>query len=343
MQLNVPTPSEQPFVHQSQLLRAVLKIIGVFSLLIGTINIFAFERFDIAAFNFVSAIVALLLLIYFQRSKQLLRTSWLTCAAVTFNVLMFIHLANGESYSVLWVMILPPIMFFLLGRAVGAWLTAALFLYVIVFMALQLPSAEPRAFSISGLLNITEVCIALWFLFRFYEGSRESAYRQLERQSMTDKLTGLYNRIKLDAVVAEQHQLVSSGQLKRSIVVIADIDDFKSINDQLGHIQGDKVLQHAATLLRNFTRDDGIIGRWGGEEFMLILPNYTLTQAQHYSDLLRRYIADHGTPFAQPLTMSFGLAELGKEIPAEQTFIRADRALYRAKEAGRNCVKVAHS
>ncbi|MFC0445643.1 diguanylate cyclase [Pseudidiomarina halophila] len=333
--------AEQSLFHQSQLLRAVLKIIAIFSVLIGSINVFLFNSYDTALFNYVSFIVALFLLFYFKDPSRLKLTSWLACAAVIFNVMVFIHIARGQNYSVLWIMIIPPIVFFLLGRKMGAWITGSLFLYVIGFMAVVIQHTEMRTLGFGALLNIIEVCIALWFLFRFYEGSRESAYRALEIQSITDKLTGLYNRIKLDSVVAEQHRQLAAGQLNHSSVVIADIDNFKEINDRLGHIQGDKVLQQAARLLRSFTRDDGIVGRWGGEEFMLILPDYSVDQAKHYSELLRRYIADNDAAFGQTLTMSFGVAELHAEASFEHTFIKADRALYQAKQAGRNCVMVA--
>ncbi|MGQ4277128.1 GGDEF domain-containing protein [Pseudidiomarina sp. E22-M8] len=328
--------------HQSQLLRTVLKIMAVFSLLIGSINVFAFNSYDAALFNYVSFFGAIFLLIYFRDPDRLKLTSWLTCAAIIFNVLVFIHIANGQNYSILWVMIIPPIVFFLLGRKVGAWVTATLFLYVIGFMAVQIRQPEMRTLGTGALLNIIEVCIALWFLFRFYEGSRESAYRELEIQSITDKLTGLYNRLKLDSVVAGQHRQLANGQLEHSSVVIADIDNFKDINDRLGHIQGDKVLRHTARLLRDFTCDQGVVGRWGGEEFMIILPDYNLDQAKLYSEQLRHFIADNKAAFGQPLTMSFGVAKLHAEKSFEHTFINADRALYRAKQAGRNCVMVAN-
>ncbi|MDN7138214.1 GGDEF domain-containing protein [Pseudidiomarina sp. 1APP75-27a] len=336
------TYTDQSAHHQSQLLRAVLKIIALFSVIIGSINVFVFASYDTALFNYVSFAVASGLLLYFRNHRQLILTSWLACAAVIFNVMVFIHLANGQNYAILWVMIIPPIVFFLLGRKLGAWITGLLFLYVIAFMAIQIQQPMPRALGLGALLNIIEVCVALWFLFRFYEGSRESAYRELEIQSVTDKLTGLYNRIKLDSVVAMQHRQLGTGQVSHSTVVIADIDNFKAINDSLGHIKGDEVLRHAAQLLRDFTRNDGLVGRWGGEEFMLILPGYTLEQAKLYSERLRQYIADNETAFGQTLTMSFGVAALHPKKSFEHTFIEADRALYRAKEEGRNCVRVSN-
>ncbi|WP_377159281.1 hypothetical protein [Pseudidiomarina halophila] len=100
--------AEQSLFHQSQLLRAVLKIIAIFSVLIGSINVFLFNSYDTALFNYVSFIVALFLLFYFKDPSRLKLTSWLACAAVIFNVMVFIHIARGQNYSVLWIMIIPP-------------------------------------------------------------------------------------------------------------------------------------------------------------------------------------------------------------------------------------------
>ena len=341
MQHSASLQSEHSVRHQSTLLRAVLRIMLVFSLLIGALNVFVFNAYLIASFNFISFAAAALLLLYFNDEAKLKRTSWLACFTVIFNVVMFINIAQGQNYSVLWVMIVPPIVFFLLGRRMGALLSALLFAYTVYFIAQQIDRPQPETLGLAAVLNVLEVCIALWFIYRFYEGSRETAYRELKLQSITDKLTSLYNRSHLDTLLSDLQVRMQSGALKQACIVIIDIDHFKEINDQFGHIQGDKILQNAARQLREFTRERALIGRWGGEEFLLILPNFTLTEARDYCEQLRKGIAATKHFQNLTLTMSFGVADYNPNKSIEQALIQADRALYCAKENGRNRVELA--
>ncbi|HET8816430.1 MAG TPA: GGDEF domain-containing protein [Pseudidiomarina sp.] len=321
--------------HQYTLVMSVLWIIGVFSFVIGTLNVVVFAAYELAVFNYISLVAAALIGAYHKRHRQLRRSSWLVCIAITFNVMMFMHLVTGNSYSVLWVTVIPPIVFFLLGRKVGAWYTAIVFGYTIAFMAYQLPRAEPLTMGLGSLLNMIEVFTAHWFLFRHYEKSRADAYDELERLSNTDRLTGLANRLSLDATLA-QFTRSDNNNLNEAAIVLADIDHFKTINDRFGHLQGDRVLQHIAQLLRLQVRESDFVGRWGGEEFMLILPNTSTTEAFAICEQLREHIAELKLFPNERTTMSFGLASLQPNQAPEQAVAAADQALYEAKHQGRN-------
>ncbi|RUO72062.1 GGDEF domain-containing protein [Pseudidiomarina sediminum] len=331
--------NEQSYSHQATLLKGVLKVIAVFSLLIGSLNVVVFASYQVASFNFLSVALATLVYGYFLRTKNLKVASWLTCLFVIFNVAVFIHLTKGENYALLWVMVLPPIVFFLLGRKLGAWVVGLIFVYVIGYMYFQLQPPRQDTLGMGALLNITEVCLALWFIFRFYESSRESAYREIEHQSITDKLTRLYNRSKLDHVLAEVHHHLQSGKYQRAAIAILDIDHFKDVNDRVGHIVGDEVLQHVARELKHCVTKHGVLGRWGGEEFLVLLPSYSVEDAVTFCEQVRRYIERGTSPSGEKLTISIGVAPLNATQSTEHALIAADRALYQAKQAGRNCVR----
>ncbi|WP_417690374.1 GGDEF domain-containing protein [Pseudidiomarina sp.] len=333
--------TSQSFRHQAQLLTAVLKIIAVFSLLIGSLNVFLFAAYLVAMFNFFTAMTSGAILLFYKRTENLHLASWLTCLAVVFNVAVFIHIADGRNYSILWVMIIPPIVFFLLGRRIGAWLTAIVFVYSIVFMAYQLQQPRQETQGLGALLNIIEVCTALWFLFRFYEGSRQAAHRELEELSATDKLTGLANRSKLDNLLFITHKQLSSHEIQTATVVICDIDHFKRINDELGHLEGDRVLQALAHKIRANVGSRGAVGRWGGEEFMLIFANQDVQTTAQFCEDLRAAVESRISSSQSTLTLSFGIAALHPQHSIEHALLHADRALYRAKQDGRNCVRCA--
>lgn len=165
--------------------------------------------------------------------------------------------------------------------------------------------------------------------------------RKLEKLSITDRLTGLYNRLKLDEVLeSEIARAPRSGQLFS--VILIDIDHFKLVNDRHGHQTGDHVLVDVAKLLRTGTRATDFIGRWGGEEFLIVCPHTDTIGASRLAENLRQTIQDHHFPVVEHKTASFGVASYRQNDTVTEIVSRADAALYAAKEAGRNRVEADH-
>lgn len=164
--------------------------------------------------------------------------------------------------------------------------------------------------------------------------------QELLRISVTDKLTGLFNRLKLDQIVDEEHSRSARYDTPWA-VIIADIDHFKSVNDTHGHLIGDQVLIATAQLLSSNTRDIDVVGRWGGEEFLLICRETGQDGALSTAEKLRELIQQFLFPVAGRVTASFGIAAYRSGHSTVETISRADKALYRAKENGRNRVEVA--
>lgn len=126
-------------------------------------------------------------------------------------------------------------------------------------------------------------------------------------------------------------------------VVFMDIDYFKTINDTWGHDTGDVILKQFAQLINANIRDRDFFIRWGGEEFLLISPDFNLTEAQDVANKLRNLLSESNWPNNIKLTCSFGVAQMGKGERPETVISRADKALYRAKVNGRNRVELAAS
>jgi len=159
--------------------------------------------------------------------------------------------------------------------------------------------------------------------------------RSLMALSNTDRLTGLSNRRQLDQYLANELERARRGRLPLTLV-IADIDHFKRINDTHGHLVGDRVLVGVAEVMRDRVRKSDWLGRWGGEEFMIICPNTEAEGASLLAEELRQAI--HNTRFEGlgELSCSFGVATLKPKESIENLIQRADTALYQAKHAGRN-------
>lgn len=160
-------------------------------------------------------------------------------------------------------------------------------------------------------------------------------YLDHSERSVTDPLTKIGNRLKLD------NELLAAINHYRNIgqpfgLVMIDIDHFKATNDQYGHQVGDVVLRQFAQLLVDHSRSNDIVGRWGGEEFMIIYRNTYLEGAYRHAEKLRRQIEDHVFEKNKRITASFGVAQPTPNISLSQLLQCVDEALYTAKKEGRN-------
>jgi len=162
--------------------------------------------------------------------------------------------------------------------------------------------------------------------------------RELNRLSTTDALTGLSNRLRLDQFF--EKVLNGARRYDRVFsVVLMDLDRFKNINDTWGHQIGDQVLIKVGQLIEDSIRDADIVGRWGGEEFLVILPETGPDQAETVAESLRKRIADIELESVPVVTCSFGVTSYRDGDSAERMLARADEALYQAKRQGRNLVE----
>ena len=163
---------------------------------------------------------------------------------------------------------------------------------------------------------------------------------QITAASLTDPLTGVGNRRRLEqALVTEIGRADRTGA--KLCAFMADLDHFKLVNDDHGHEVGDKVLVAFGDLLRQRTRATDIVARFGGEEFVVLMPNTDLANAFAIADRIRESFAGSAIePLANPVTASFGLAEMAPGEEGNELLRRADAALYEAKHSGRNRVAI---
>lgn len=172
---------------------------------------------------------------------------------------------------------------------------------------------------------------------------REALEAELKRQATTDPLTGLFNRRQYELLFNRERERCSR-QHKHISLCVVDLDHFKRINDNYGHDIGDLALRHAADLFSSMLRQSDVVGRFGGEEFVLILPDTDLEQAVAVVNRLREDL--EATPLKSPvgdisLTATFGVTQVLAEESIEEVIKRADQGLYEGKGAGRNRVMTA--
>lgn len=166
----------------------------------------------------------------------------------------------------------------------------------------------------------------------------ENKNKEYEMMASTDSLTGLYNRHKFSELYLSSYTSMTQRGGSMSLVML-DIDFFKKVNDTYGHGMGDKVLVQVSHLLLRTLRNIDIVCRWGGEEFILLLPTASLSNAVSLSEKLRENMHTLDIDNVGDLSASFGVSEVREGDEMQEVIDRADKALYLAKYSGRDCVK----
>ncbi len=336
-------PQEHLEYWRSRLIQHTLLISAAFFLLLTLLNLLFFGAYRLALLDSCGFVITLAIYAWFRRTANIGVAAWAFSIMAAGLICLFVLMVGGSAHSLMWATLIPPFTFFLVGRQWGTVLSTVVFSLCAVVVYQQVQGQQAVTFSNGALLNVIEVAIAHVLIFRFYERSRTVAYQQLagktnqmRQMAETDKLTGLYNREKLDQTLNGLLPDITQSN-KPVTLMLLDIDHFKQINDEFGHLTGDKVLTQLAELLRSQMRNQDFIARWGGEEFVVLLPDTLLKHGAELADRLRVYIAAQSIE-GHNLTISIGVAQHQQNESTEALLDRADKALYQAKHQGRNRV-----
>ncbi len=198
--------------------------------------------------------------------------------------------------------------------------------------------------SLSG--EVEQVCLMVFDVTdeALSKKGMQALNHKLQQISRIDGLTGLYNRRFWEEQLELEFKRSRRNEKPASLMML-DIDHFKSINDQYGHLAGDQVIRTLATILGHTVRETDICGRYGGEEFCVLLPETSSRRARLVAERVRHQVQETLVHFEQrqiQFTVSLGLAELNHTIQSPVTWLeKTDQALYQAKESGRNQVRIA--
>ncbi|MBL1140985.1 MAG: GGDEF domain-containing protein [Proteobacteria bacterium] len=163
--------------------------------------------------------------------------------------------------------------------------------------------------------------------------------KKLEHHAAIDALTGIYNRYTFEQVL--ENEIYRSLRFDRSFTILYfDIDKFKNINDSFGHHIGDTVLIEITKLVRKSIRKIDTLSRIGGEEFSIIVPEISKSDAYKMADKIRSAVENHHFTLGEKVTISIGVAEYSKNMHKEELISQADKAMYKAKQNGRNRVEL---
>lgn len=215
--------------------------------------------------------------------------------------------------------------------------------YVVYCFAIGLYINDPLILLSNRVNGITAVGIGFFIsiILWHYNYVNITQKRRIEQMAYYDSLTGLPNRRLFDNIV--EHELAMIQKERRdTVLVLLDIDNFKLVNDTYGHMAGDYILKQVARLLRMNVRKTDIVARFGGEEFIILMPSTTIEEGYSFTERLRKRIEEEKFVVESNeihLTASFGICKLTEDDSVIQYFCSADKALYLAKQLGKNRVQ----
>jgi diguanylate cyclase (GGDEF)-like protein len=208
--------------------------------------------------------------------------------------------------------------------------TAALIQFIFI---MNVPM-KPLYFIIPSIVGI--IFGSLLVLYRHYYLLAEER-KMYEQIAKTDTLTGTMSRYACELILTHESKRCQRTSNPFSVALL-DLDDFKSINDRFGHPTGDRVLKSFSQLISQELREMDTLCRWGGEEFIIILPETDGNRAVNIVERLRHCVTSYDFDLGESVTVSIGVASSSACVDVKLLIAQADEALYEAKAAGKNCV-----
>lgn len=325
---------------------ALFSLVGMsITFLMGLLSLFGHNTM-LSVVLFVASTIYLIA--FFSVNKLELKIGS-TLVIYSLYLLMFYLVFSGgvEHTGPLWIFIVAPVSVYVLGLRNGL-INLLIFLTVIcIIIFLPQHIIQHAQYSNSYTLRLILSFLTMSFLSALYEYSRMQSYKnalELSRQyqdlAMRDPLTKLANR-RNAATILEQEKSRLQRNNEPLSVLLCDLDHFKLVNDKYGHNGGDMVLTELSTLFKEQVRQQDCVARWGGEEFLIILPQTSAEQANIIAEKIRSSVEQHTVNFLSQqinVTISIGISQLSEDQSIDELINTADKCLYQAKTLGRNRV-----
>lgn len=334
-----------------------IQIVGIVMIFFAALTgIFSVQSFINHNMTSAIALGCLFILNIFAMRRHFLERShtlsqWV--AGLTLFSLFFHCLLNSGAHSIstLWGFAIIAASFYVLGKKWGLIFTLTVLSFLFLLFNNLMNERVETTFLISDIntfeLRLISAILLIAALAILQEHDRSRIVRSLikSREQMrilasTDELTGLANRRTMAEQLCHQERRNHTKENLYSII-ICDIDHFKTINDTYGHDAGDKVITEVASVLKNNLRESDTVARWGGEEFLIMLPQTNLQTATQIAEKFQSIFSQMRIKYDAAeihTTLSFGVASADAQTYADDCIRSADRRMYKAKFTGRNCV-----
>ncbi|MEN8303273.1 MAG: GGDEF domain-containing protein [Campylobacterota bacterium] len=302
------------------------------------LNYFVLREYTISIINTLVTLLGIGVFLDLSYNKNIDRAITITLTVMISFFILFIYLNENRGFGLFWVPVVPILAIGLVGFKKGALISIIYFIPIFTMAYLGIGEWLDGQWSLIGFFRLILSSLLVMYIVVMMDIALEESYKKLEKLSSTDPLTLVHNRRKIEEILSREIGL-SKRYDKQLALILFDIDDFKKINDMLGHNGGDKVLQKIAKEIKASIRESDYIGRWGGEEFLIVIPEIDHESVKVMTEKIRILVQEMGCSTINNITCSFGITLLDKESDSIESLInKADIAMYRAKEKGKNCI-----
>ncbi len=341
-----------PFLYRRLIMTTALLFIALFAF-----TAFIFINFSLGNQKLVIMDVFVTLMsiisLYLLFVKNNIDLAAAVSTTILFSFLIFFsYITKNNGFGLVWTLCFPLFVIPILGTRKGMIITGVFYLIMVPLVYSGIGEWDNGFWDKTAFTRFFMASFTVVYTAYFFESSSVAAYQtileirekekiylnKLENLSVTDQLTGLHNRRYFDDHFEIEKQKVGRYNNDLCLIMI-DIDRFKAINDRYGHPVGDKVLKEFSLLLRKNIRNSDILSRWGGEEFIILLPGTSIDNSILIAEKIRKAIAADQFKKIGKLTASFGVSKVDASTVSNREAIHhADKALYQAKHDGRNKV-----
>jgi two-component system cell cycle response regulator len=331
----------------SNYIRPVTLIMGFLYLLFAIPDFFVMTDRRLFLIFLLSRILFFGLCVYLSNKLPRIENHQLFCRLISISEFVFILLFLATCFlyqplnlmiQAIGIIVIITSLFLISNRLINLLLLSFVLVTLFMIGSILLPAKRNvnDLVAVGVFLVIMIVLNSIAFLqTNYYRRKQYVVSMQLHQLSHTDSLTGIYNRQKFNE--SFEHEFNRSQRYSSSFsLALIDIDHFKTINDTHGHPQGDRVLTQIATLIQKSLRTTDIFARWGGEEFILLLPETKRSQAAEIANRLRLKVEKLNSASNLQVTCSIGVVESRSQDTIETLLQRVDDQLYTAKQKGRN-------
>ena len=306
-------------------------------------------------YDFVTFIALIPLLYYLYNVKNIRLATYLLGGIMFISLTGLIIIDKNNSFVLVWIYAYLVLTIPLIGLKIGTIVTTIFYLIITTLSFNGINEWNYGTWNMASFYSVLISSVFFIFAGYFLESSyvkandeliksreqEKTTIKELERISRSDQLTGLYNRRYFSERLMEEVERIKRNHTSACLIML-DIDFFKSINDTYGHPSGDLVLQEISATLRSILRSTDLLARWGGEEFMILLPETNPEHATIFAERMRKAIEEMTIKDVKKVTASFGVVEYDNSVGTIETALRyVDDALYKAKAQGRNKVVLA--
>lgn len=285
---------------------------------------------------------------YLYRTDDVMLTASLAVFLLAALFLIFVWEASAAAPTLALTALFPGVAFYLLGNRRGLLAVLVFYPLVLLVFILKPEQADAPPWQPVDTVNMGLLLLLISVLCYAYEAGRNRVHQEnlrimerLHRQATRDVMTDLLNRRATEVALRRELKRVERHGGKLAFAII-DIDFFKDVNDTYGHAGGDEVLIELAQIFEESIRASDMVGRWGGEEFAMILPETDEGAGVALLERLRARIERHRFINGAHVTISAGISEARSDDAVSSIALRADHAMYCAKESGRNRVCTEH-